>query len=257
MSKQARPASSTSRDSSAPSACEGNGREASVRAGVRYGILGGTFDPPHLAHLTIAQEVYTGLRLDRVWFIPAGQPPHKREREIASATDRVAMVRAAIADDERFALSTLETERDGPSYTVDTLWALRTIWRDDDWLCLIVGWDMLLDLPRWHDAPGVLAALNQIAAVHRPGFIAEADVLERLETQLPGLRAKLSLVPAPQLEIASTELRERVASSLPIRYLVPEAVRIYIEEHGLYTRKKMSAAGPFQQPDRGVGDEVP
>lgn len=206
-----------------------------LRRGARYGILGGTFDPPHLAHLTIAQEVYARLELDRVWFVPAGEPPHKRDRHITPSAARLAMTRAAIAGDDRFAVSTREIERVGPSYTVDTLRQLRAEWSPDTWICWIVGWDMLLDLPRWHDAAGVVGALDAIAAVHRPGFEAANDMLRALEEQLPGMREKVQLVSAPQLEVASTDIRERVALGLPIRYLVPEAVRAYIEEHTLYS----------------------
>ena len=205
-----------------------------VRTSTRYGILGGTFDPPHLGHLVLAQEVYTRLGLDCVWFVPTGTPPHKAGRPVTTAAHRAAMVELAIAGDARFALSSVELSRSGPSYTVETLPRLRDQWGTESWLCFIMGWDMLIDLPDWHDAPGLLAALDAIAVVHRPGFEVDEHVVERLETDLPGLREKLRLVPAPQLDLAATTLRERVASGLPITYLVPEPVRQYIEEQRLY-----------------------
>lgn len=199
-----------------------------------YGILGGTFDPPHIGHLALAQEVYVRLGLDRVWFMPAGTPPHKSGRGISAASHRRAMVERAIADDPRFDLLTVEIEREGPSYTVETLRLLREQWGASTAITLILGWDMLTYLPKWHDPAGVIAAVDQIAAVHRPGFEAVPDELEQLDALLPGLIKRLVVLPAPQLDIAATSLRERVESGLPIRYLVPDAVCRYIEQHQLY-----------------------
>lgn len=199
-----------------------------------YGILGGTFDPPHIGHLALAQEVYVRLGLDRVWFMPAGTPPHKSGREISASSHRRAMVERAIAGDPRFDLLTVELERTGPSYTVETLRLLREQWGASTAITLILGWDMLTYLPKWHDPAGVIAAVDQIAAVHRPGFEAQPGELEQLGALLPGLLKRLVVLPAPQLDIAATSLRERVESGLPIRYLVPDAVCHYIEQHELY-----------------------
>src|SRR6516162_6617568 len=167
--------------------------------GPRYGILGGTFDPPHLGHLVLAQEVYARMGLDRVWFVPAGEPPHKARQSISPAADRLARVERAIASDDRFAVSTIELERPGPSYTVDTLRELRTLWGSDAWMVLILGWDMLEYLPKWRNAEEVIRRTDQIAAVHRPGFLADASDVARLEEQFPGLQSKVVLVPGPQL----------------------------------------------------------
>lgn len=208
----------------------------------RYGILGGTFDPPHLGHLVLAQEAYVRLGLERVWLVPTGMPPHKRGRQITAKAHRQAMVARAIAGDARFGLCTAELTRAGPSYTVDTLRLLRAHWGQATWLSLIVGWDMLLTLPEWHDAPGVVAEADQFAAAHRPGVPRDDRAIAALEAQLPGLRSKLVLLPAPQLDLAATAVRERVASSLPIRYLVPDAVRCYIEQHHLYSPRAASLA---------------
>ncbi len=221
----------------------------SVHADARYGILGGTFDPPHLGHLVLAQEIFTRLRLDRVWFVPTGSPPHKAEQRITAAEHRRTMVELAIADDERFGLSSIELERAGPSYTVDTLRLLRTQWGDVR-ISLVLGWDMLLYLPFWHDPRGVIAAADEIATVHRPGFGGNSDELEQLVAQLPELRPKLTLVAAPQLEIAATALRERVATNLPIRYLVPDAVCEYIEANELYRRAESTVG------QEGAGREI-
>ena len=209
-------------------------QQTGVRSGSRYGILGGTFDPPHLGHLALAQEVYTRLSLDRVWFLPAREPPHKTGRTISSAADRLAMLERATVGDERFAVSTVELERPGPSYTVDTLTELRARWGAEAWMALIMGWDMLLYLPEWRDAPGVIARTDQIVATHRPGVAASESDVARLEEQLPGLRDKLTLLPAPQLAVSGTEIRARVAQMLPVRYLTLDAVATYIEMRALY-----------------------
>lgn len=218
-----------------------------MRARARYGILGGTFDPPHIGHLILAQEAHARLRLDRVWFVPTGAPPHKPGRAITPAADRLAMVERAIAGDARFAISTVELERPGPSYSVDTLRALRAEWGPSVELFFVLGWDMVLYLPFWHDVSGVLAAVDGLVAVHRPGFeAAEAgpEAVERLEAQIAGLREKLTLLDAPQVSASSTDIRQRVALSLPIRYLIPDTVCQYIAEHRLYR------SPPEHQPGR-------
>lgn len=199
-----------------------------------YGILGGTFDPPHLGHLALAQEVYTRLALDRVWFVPAGQPPHKAGHVVSPAADRRAMVELAIAGDPRFGLSTVELERGGPSYTSETLALLRAAWGSAARMVLILGWDMLAYLPHWHEPKRVVALTDQIVAIHRPGVAAPEGELARLEGSLPALAQKLVVLPAPRLEISSSELRARVAEGLPVRYLTPPAVADYIGLRRLY-----------------------
>jgi nicotinate-nucleotide adenylyltransferase len=199
-----------------------------------YGILGGTFDPPHLGHLVLAQEVSARLGLDRVWFVPAGQPPHKSDRVVSAAADRRAMVELAIAGDPRFGLATVEIERAGPSYTSETLALLRTQWGDAVRMALILGWDMLAYLPHWHEPEAVVERADQIVAVHRPGVAARDGELAALETRLPGLAEKLVVLPAPRLEIASSDLRARVAAGLPVEYLTPALVASYIALRGLY-----------------------
>lgn len=208
----------------------------------RYGILGGTFDPPHIGHLILAQEAYARLGLNRVWFIPTGVSPHKLGQPVTPAIHRVAMLERALADDARFGLLTLEVERPGPSYTVDTLRQLRAQWGPATEIALILGWDMLLYLPQWRDPEGVVASVDEIAAVHRPSAGSDAaldDVFERL----PALRAKLRTVPFPQLDISGAAIRERVAQGLPVRYLVSDVVTEYISAQGLYTRAGEKAGG--------------
>ncbi len=210
-----------------------------MRAGVRYGILGGTFDPPHIGHLALAQEAYARLGLDRVWFAPAASPPHKRGSAISPVADRRAMVELAIADDERFGLETVDLDRTGPAYTFETVRRLRARWGPTTWIGFIVGWDMLLSLPTWREPLTALAALDALIAARRPGYTSSSDAedeqaLSNLERSLPGLRSRLETLPAPQLAIASSDLRERVARGLPVRYLTPDPVRAYIAAHRLY-----------------------
>jgi nicotinate-nucleotide adenylyltransferase len=208
----------------------------------RYGILGGTFDPPHIGHLILAQEAYVRLGLDRVWFIPTGVSPHKLGQPVTPAFHRVAMLVRALADDARFDLLTLEVERPGPSYTVDTLRELRTQWGPEVEIALILGWDMLLYLPQWRDPAGVIASVDEIVAVHRPGANS-SDALDDVYERLPDLRGKLRTLAFPQLDISSTEIRERVAQGLPVRYLVSDVVSGYISAQGLYSRDSVAGEG--------------
>lgn len=211
-----------------------------MRTGVRYGILGGTFDPPHLGHLALAQEAYARLDLDRVWFAPAAAPPHKQGHTISSAMDRRAMVELAIADDERFGLDTVDLDRPGPAYTVEMLRLLRKRWGESAWIGFIIGWDMLLSLPTWREPASALALLDALIAARRSGYSEPDDdeeaALADLERRLPGVRARLVILPGPQLAISSTDLRERVTQGLPVRYLTPDPVRAYINAHALYVR---------------------
>jgi nicotinate-nucleotide adenylyltransferase len=208
--------------------------QSGEHAGRRYGILGGTFDPPHVGHLIVAQEVAARLALDHVWFLPAGTPPHKAGQHISPPADRLAMVSVAVAGNATFGVCDAELMRSGPSYTADTLTELRGRWGPDCEITLILGWDMVADLPQWHAPERVIAQVDRVAAVHRPGVSARDEELERLESALPGLRSRLFVVPAPQVAVSASDLRVRVASGLPIRYLVPDAVCQYIDERGLY-----------------------
>jgi nicotinate-nucleotide adenylyltransferase len=217
--------------------------------GPRIGVLGGTFDPPHIAHLLIAQEARARLGLDVVLFVPASAPPHKRGHAISPIDDRAAMVLHAIADAPGFALSRVDADRPGPSYTVDTLRRLRDEYGAQATLDLLIGGDMLLDLPTWHDAPGVVAGADHIVAAHRPGYAEGAARLHHLHAALPDLAAKLVLLPVIQTEVSASEIRERVASSLPVRYLVPDGVITYIEEHGLYRAPGWDIGQPADQSD--------
>jgi nicotinate-nucleotide adenylyltransferase len=203
----------------------------------RIGIFGGTFDPVHYGHLVVAEEVFAVLQLAEMVFVPTGQPPHKPGRVISAAVHRVAMLERAIAGNAHFSLSRVEVDRPGPSYTVDTLRRLRELWSAagvEVAIYFVIGWDSLEYLLTWHDPGGILQQLNYLVAVKRPGYNEDSAYLDGLETRLPGLKSRLLVVPAPQFDVSSTDLRRRVAEGRPIKYQLPESVEAYITYHGLY-----------------------
>ncbi|MEO6208445.1 MAG: nicotinate-nucleotide adenylyltransferase [Candidatus Limnocylindrales bacterium] len=194
------------------------------------GIFGGTFDPIHVAHLAVAEAALDDLGLASVTFIPAGEPPHKRDRTISSAEHRFAMVQAAVAENPGFRVSRIEIDRDGPSYTVDTLAALATE-RGAQPLALIMSMDSYLDLPNWREPQRVLA-LATLVVTPRDGVVdAETDFLER---HFPGTWARVVMLSGPRLRLSASELRARAAAGRSLRYLVPDAVSAYIGDHALY-----------------------
>jgi nicotinate-nucleotide adenylyltransferase len=193
--------------------------------GRRIGILGGTFDPVHIGHLIVGQEVQTRCNLDRVLFVPAAEPPHKNRNDLASAEDRTEMVRLAILDNPAFELSRIEVDRKGISYTVETLRLFREQFGSETSLFLIIGADNALEMSTWCDPSGVLD-LAQVTVVARPEF----------DRQSIGsaLAEKMTFLETPLLDISATEIRRRVKVGHPISYLVPERVVTYIQERGLY-----------------------
>jgi nicotinate-nucleotide adenylyltransferase len=203
---------------------------------MNIGVLGGTFDPIHMGHLIIAEEVRARLDLAEVLFVPAGQPWLKlnNANAISPPQHRTEMVRLAITDEPAFKLSTMEIERPGPSYTVDTMDELGSQIGADDKLFFILGWDNLNQLPRWHQ-PSRLVKLCRLVPVRRVGF-ASPD-LDSLEAAVPGLAKSLVMLDTPQIEISASEIRARVARGLSIHQLVPEPVERYIIEHKLYLKK--------------------
>jgi nicotinate-nucleotide adenylyltransferase len=195
----------------------------------RIGILGGTFNPPHLGHLICAQEALVQLELDQVVLMPAGVPPHKEVLADPGVEHRVEMCRVATAKDERLAVSTVEVERPGPSFTVDTLRGIHATAPGDE-LTFIVGGDMAHALPTWHEPEAVLS-LATLAVAERAGA-RRADIAERLL----GLRGGSSVrfFDMPRIDLSSSEIRRRVREGRPIRYLVPDEVVGYIGTQGLY-----------------------
>jgi nicotinate-nucleotide adenylyltransferase len=197
---------------------------------VRIGILGGTFNPPHLGHLICAQEAYLQLGLDRVTLIPARIPPHKAVEDEPGAEHRLELCRLAIrGDEERLAVCDLEIARDGPSYTVDTLEALHSSAPDHE-LYLIVGGDIAAGLPDWHEPERVLS-LATLAVAKRRGT-PRAAVDDALGSLQGGERTRFFRM--PRIAISSTMLRERVKTGQPIKYYVPDRVAGYIKRHHLY-----------------------
>ncbi len=197
---------------------------------VRIGVMGGTFDPIHYGHLVVAEEVWYRLRLDRVVFVPAAQPPHKLGRVVTPAVHRLEMVKLAVQGNPHFDVSSIEVDRPGPSYTVDTLAQLRAQMAADDEIWLILGMDSLAELPTWRQPERILT-LARLAVVPRPGYVASIHELEKI---LPGIAKRTSLIPAPELAISAENLRARVAEGYPIKYQLPEAVEEYIHRVGLY-----------------------
>jgi len=198
---------------------------------MKIGVLGGTFDPVHLAHLAVAEAVKTELDLAEVVFVPAGQPWLKANSYISAPEHRVQMVRLAIAGKSYFRLSTMEIDRPGPSYTVDTMAELRGQINTEDELYFILGWDNLAEMPRWRE-PARLIQLCYLVAVPRPGY--PVPDLMKLEGNIPGIAKRVIVMDKPELDISATEIRKRLSRGEPINDLVPEAVAEYIRRHGLY-----------------------
>jgi len=198
---------------------------------VNIAVLGGTFDPIHNGHLMVAAVVKERLSPAEVVFVPAGQPWLKASRRIASVEDRMAMVRLAIDGNPSYSLSDVETRRSGPTYTVDTIRDMKSRISPHDELYFVLGWDNLLDLPRWHE-PQELVSLCKLVAVPRIGYCIPDR--ERLEKLLPGLSRRVVLLDKPEIDISASVIRERAKMGLPLSYLVPPAVEAYIKEKGLY-----------------------
>ena len=193
----------------------------------RLGVLGGSFDPPHVAHLAIASEACHALGLERVLFVPAAAPPHKGAGERTSAEVRLEMTSLAIDDDLRFTVSGIEIER-GLVYTIDTLRALKERYVDH-LLAFIMGSDSLLQLDTWHE-PHELLSLCSLAVAPRPGDAPQAIAAAAARWG----DYQVELLDVPLLDVSSSGVRERAAQSRPIRYLVPRRVEQYILETGLY-----------------------
>lgn len=196
----------------------------------KIGIMGGTFDPIHIAHLMIADEVRDSYGLDRVIFIPAANPPHKKGGANVSADERLAMVKLAIADNPHFEVSTMEMERQGPSYSLLTFQELKAKYGDSAELYFITGSDSINDLSTWYH-PEELLELCYFVGTTRPGAPMDKSDLEK---QFGALADKIKFLAVPELAISSTDIRARVAAGRSIKYLVPAAVEDYIKREGLY-----------------------
>ena len=198
---------------------------------MRLGLLGGTFNPPHIGHLVCAQEALVQLALDRVLLLPVFSPPHKEAHEDPGVEARVALCEAAVAGDERLGVSRAEVDVPGRSYTVDTLNRLHDA-QPGDQLTFIVGGDMAASLPSWRE-PRAILELCTIGAAARDG-VGREEVLDRLDRELPGASDRIRFFDMPRIDVSSTLIRRRVAAGEPVRYLVPDAVAAAIEREGLY-----------------------
>ena len=196
----------------------------------RAGVLGGTFDPPHIGHLWLAALAADALSLDRVLFMPAAQPPHKDRDVAGSAEDRLEMTRVAIADDARLALSTIEMERPGLSYTVDSISQLLDE-RAGDTLILLMAADSLAQIDSWRE-PDRLLQLVEWGIGPRPG--SSLPDAAQLAARFGNAAGRIHLLDGPALAVSSTAIRSRVAAGRTIRYLVPRAVEELIAARGLY-----------------------
>lgn len=190
---------------------------------MRLGILGGTFDPPHVGHLLVAEDAFEALRLDRLVFVPASAQPLKRDRPAAAPEHRLAMVRAMVAEDARFEVSAVEVERGGLSFTVDTLRHFSAQYPEAERF-LLLGADVLASFAQWRE-PAAVVSLAQPVVLQRAGSLSATGDLEgvtplRLETR--------------RVDVSSTEVRERVRKGMPIRGFVTEGVAALIVRHGLY-----------------------
>jgi nicotinate-nucleotide adenylyltransferase len=198
---------------------------------VRVGVFGGTFDPIHMGHLAVARSIQTTLELDKVIFVPAGQPWMKAGTPVSPVKDRVEMVRLAVARRKAFELSTMETDRPGPSYAVDTMDTLRRQFGSGSALFFLLGSDALMDIAKWKE-PQRLIQLCQLVTFARPGC--QLLRIEALEAAVPGVSKRVIFGEVPQVDIRATDIRCRVAEGRSIRRLVPRAVEGYILEHELY-----------------------
>ena len=203
----------------------------------RIGLFGGTFDPPHLGHLILASEAQFQLELTRLLWTLTPEPPHKQDQPITPVEHRLAMVNLAIADNPSFELSRLELDRPGPHYTLDTI-KLVAEQNPDAEIVPVIGGDSLHDLPTWYQPKELLFAAHWIGVMRRLG---ESANLEALERELPGISSKVHYVDAPLLEIASREIRSRIADGRPFRYYLPNPVYHYINQHHLYHQSNPSA----------------
>jgi nicotinate-nucleotide adenylyltransferase len=187
----------------------------------KVGLMGGTFDPPHFGHLLIAEQAREACQLDEVWFIPTNSPPHKTRSNLCEDQQRIEMVKRAIKTNPNFKLSLVEFEREGRSYTIDTVKVLKTRYTETDFY-FIIGGDMIEYLPKWKDIDELLTLITFVG-IKRFGYTCNSMYSD-----------KVIIIDAPQLEISSSEIRERLLSNHSIRYLLPEIVIDYMKEQAIY-----------------------
>ncbi len=199
----------------------------------RLGILGGTFDPPHIGHLVLASEAQAQLGLEQVLWVLTPFPPHKQDQPITPLPQRLEMLHAALGDSPGFSLSLVDIDRKPPHYAVDTVRLLQAYYQGAD-LIYLMGGDSLSNLPTWHHAGEFVRACAGIGVMHRTGV--DID-LERIETLLPGVSEKVLFIKTPWLEISSSDIRQRVRNGIPYRYFLPTPVYQMIDQRRLYQQE--------------------
>nr|WP_296863952.1 nicotinate-nucleotide adenylyltransferase [Thermosyntropha sp.] len=201
----------------------------------RIGIMGGTFDPIHFGHLVAAEWVRFEFALDKVIFVPAGNPPHKAGREITGAEHRYRMVEMAIKDNPYFDVSPVEKERGGKSYTIDTIAYFKSVYNGAE-IFFIMGADSLLTFNTWKNIDQLID-MCRFVVVTRPGYVIEPDFWEK--SGLPPIaKEKIKFIEIPGMDISSSEIRKRIKQNKPIKYLLPRELEEYIYEHRLYQEAK-------------------
>lgn len=198
---------------------------------MKIGVLGGTFDPVHLGHIGVAEAARDALGLAEVIMVPAGQPVYKTENQVTPASHRLAMLRVAVKGKTGLKVSTMEVERLGPSYTIDTIVELKKKYGDKAEIYFILGWDSLEQLPEWREASS-LVAMCRLVAVPRPG--SPPPDMKILENRIPGVTQKVIFLEEPHIDISATDIRDMAERGEPIDGLVPAPVAKYIKKHSLY-----------------------
>jgi nicotinate-nucleotide adenylyltransferase len=201
----------------------------------KYGIMGGTFDPIHNGHLVIANEVLSLYDMDKIIFIPTGTPPHKFVKGLTSSFHRYMMTQFATMTNPDFDVSDIEATKSTVSYTIDTVKEL-TSGNEDDKFYFITGTDAVLDLPTWKNTEEILSHCTFIA-VNRPGYIVEG-LDKKIKAITDKYGGEIFITMVPQLHISSTDIRNRISTDRPVKYLLPETVEQYILKNGLYKEKK-------------------
>ena len=199
--------------------------------GLRVGLLGGTFDPPHIGHLILGEYAADALGLTHLLYIPAADPPHKQDEQKTPVEHRLAMLRLALNGNPRFEISQVDIDRAGPHYSLDTVQIVQAQYPQAE-LYFVMGGDSLRDLPKWH-RPAEFIKLCKLAVMSRPEAAARPDMHENI---LPGLAERVVMIDSPLIEISSTEIVQRLSEGRSVRYLLPDSVLGYIQRHNLYTK---------------------
>jgi nicotinate-nucleotide adenylyltransferase len=207
---------------------------------MNLGVLGGTFDPPHVGHLRLADVAIEHLGLDKLLFVPAGDPWRKEGQPLTPGEHRLEMTVLAVDSLPRMDVSTLELDRPGPSYTVDTLAELLARYGQDTELYFVLGQDALFDMPNWKDPHRIIALARLAVALRSPGRDLE---LTELEKAIPGVSKRIAVLPMSFVDVSATAVREWARQGVSLGGLVPPAVEAYIKERGLYSIKAKSGSG--------------